>query len=108
MPTFAVQIADWMKTPEFQKRHTEAVEARDKADFECFQLLRELAETQEVLNKRALLAAIKTDPYFQGEGRSEAEECAEHFAGEVKRVLKLRADADREYGDCIRNIPKRD
>jgi hypothetical protein len=100
-----MRVANWMKTPEFQARHDAAVRARDMADFECFRVLKDLSDA-EMLNVRALLAAVKSDHYFV-ENETEAKETADYYANEVKRVLKLRTDADQEYGDCIRNIPKR-
>lgn len=107
MATVELQIADWMKTPEFKKRLDAASQARDQAESECFSVLRELYDN-EMLTKQFLLAGIKRDPYFKtSSGQKEADETAEHFADEVERVLKVRRDAAQEMGDCLRNIPKR-
>lgn len=92
MATFEieVEIADHLKTPEGIARFNKAVEARNQADYECFQVLRDLAE-QGVLTARMLTLVL-------GDDVSEAQ----GLATEVERVLELRRQADLELTHAMR------
>jgi hypothetical protein len=98
--TIQVQVADHLKTPEVQKALAESVEARTNADYECFQVLREMAD-QEMLTEEFILAGLEQDSYFR-ENRKEAQETAKHFATTIAEVLQARRDADLLWTKAMR------
>ena len=90
---------DHLKTEEGAKRFNDAVEQRNQADFECFQVLRELDDA-EMLNEHFFLAGLLRDEYFQS-NREEAKEMAAYHAERVREALAKRREADREFSDAL-------
>jgi len=100
--TIQVQIAPHLQSEEGAARFNAAVEARNQADYQCFMVLRDLAD-QHLLSPEGFYQLFKTHTDTDKERR----ELSIYQAEEVERVLKLRKDADQEFGDALRNIPKR-
>jgi len=90
------------QTPEGRRRIYKATEERNQADFECFMTLRELEECG-VLTRGVLARAIKE---YLGVSEDEATDMAVVLAGDVKRNLKRRRDAETELMDAIRGIER--
>ena len=107
MPKFEmeVQVADWMKTPEFAARLDAAKEAQDRANRVCADLLREIDEDLSLSAKNLAIGMMgsKLDRLSD-----EDRECVEYFAEEVKRALKAQREANNELGNALWNKPKQE
>ena len=97
--TIQIQIPEHLKTEEGVARLERAKLAVSNADQRCFELLRELHE-QDVLNARALRAALKQDHYYQ-ENPSEVDEQVEYFVTAIQEVLDGRQAASNELGNAL-------
>ncbi|GAG34761.1 unnamed protein product, partial [marine sediment metagenome] len=82
-----------------RQRILAAAAQRDQADYECYTVLRDLAES-DVLLKRKLYDAFRTE---LGVSEKEARESSEYFAQRVTDVLALRKQADRLFTDALRS-----
>ncbi len=83
---------------EAMARFNAAVERRNRADFRCFRLLRDL-DNEGALDKDALALALIGDKFKTLEG--EDREFVEERAQEVRDALKERRDADIEFSDVL-------
>ena len=88
---------DHLKTDEGAKRFNDAVEQRNQADFECFMVLRDLAE-EDLISYQSIYRALKA---LGGYDEDECKEVAEYQAERVKEALEKRRAADREFSDAL-------
>jgi len=92
-----------LQTEEQMARFNAAVEQRNRADFECFRVLKELRDN-EMLGRDALRATLQAD-VGMGISADEADECADEWSERVARVLQQRRDADVEFSNALLGRP---
>ena len=88
-----------LQTEEQMARFNAAVTKRNRADFECFMVLRELRDN-EMLGRDALRATLQGE-VGMGITADEADECAEEWSERVAEALKRRRDADAEFSNAV-------
>jgi hypothetical protein len=93
-----VTVAPHLQGEEVQKRLADAVERRNMADYECFQLLRDMADNG-LLEKRVFLAAVKEDTSMSDDEKLSH---ASHYAHEVMAKLRERREADMQIAMAMR------
>ena len=93
-----------LKTKEGAARFDAAVEERNKADYDCFYVLREMFDN-DLLHESRMILALKPDVASGCISHAEAVECAEEWASSVARALENRRKADAEFSNALLNRP---
>jgi hypothetical protein len=96
--TIQVTVAPHLQGEEVQKRLAAAVERRNTADYECFQLLRDMADNG-LLGRGGFLALLKNDESMSEEEKLDT---ANHYESEVLSKLRERREADMQIAMAMR------
>ena len=87
-----MKFAAHLQTKEGSGRLDAAVKRRDMADYECFMVLRELAD-EGALNQAGLMVSLLK----AGLEKEEAEEAVTEFTTKILACLRERREADNDF-----------
>ena len=91
---------DHLKTEDGAKQFDAAVEQRNKADYECFLVLRDLAE-EFLLTEAAIRKTLLRDDEYSRDRPEETKEHSTYLAERVKDVLDARKKADAGFSYAL-------
>ena len=86
-----------LETPEGAQRIQNALDARNRVDFECYQLLSRMKE-EGMANVEFFMAGFKRDPDMDA---VEAKEMSDYYDTEITALINRRRDAQQEFSQAL-------
>jgi hypothetical protein len=85
------------QTPEGIARINSAMDARNRVDFECYQLLVNM-DNVGMANDLFFMGGFKRDPDMDLE---EAQELSDYYAEQITTLIQRRRDAQQEWSNAL-------
>jgi hypothetical protein len=89
------------QTPEGVARINTALDARNRVDFECYQLLTQM-QNNGMANASFFMAGFKRDPDMDLE---EAQELSDYYDEQITTLIRRRRDAQQEWTSALVGRP---